>query len=80
MRGNYLGTGIGSFFFHKIAKDESGYNYYGYMHISGQSVILRETIATGIAEYADAGHRLANWDNRATLTYTDIFTVSYPIK
>jgi len=72
---NFLGDGISSFFIHKIAEGEAGYNYYGYMHVSGQSIIMRQTIATDEIQYASAGLALSKWANRATLTYTNIMAV-----
>lgn len=69
---DYLGAGPGAFFFHKHSEAEGLYNYYGFMHRSGNTYIMRETISTGEAKYADGGFKLANWANRVTLTYTDI--------
>jgi len=69
---DYLGAGPGAFFFHKQKEAEGLYNYYGFMHRSGNSYILRETISTGDAVYADGGFKLASWDQRASLTYTNI--------
>ena len=72
---DYLGAGPGAFFFHKQSEAEGLYNYYGFMHRSGNSYILRETISTGEAKYADGGFKLSEWNNHASLTYTDISEV-----
>jgi len=70
---DYLGSGV--FFIHKQSESEDGYNYYGYIHRSGNSYIMRENINTGEILYSDGGHRLGYWDNHASLTYTDIFSI-----
>ena len=53
-----------------IAKDESGYNYYGYIANDGSWVIMRENTAQTQYRYvAGSSNYTTNWTNRATLTY-----------
>ena len=55
---------------HKVAEGVGGYNYYGFVHSTGQVIIMRETIATGDILYADGRFSLTNaWTAKATLAY-----------
>lgn len=73
---DYLDQGPGVFFFHKESLAEGLYNYFGFMHRSGNSYIMRETISTGEVKYGDGGHRLSEWNNRTTsVVYTNIWEV-----
>ena len=63
-------TPLSKYDVHKVAEAVGGYNYYGYVHPSGQVIIMRETIATGDILYADGRFSLANaWAAKGTLTY-----------
>ena len=55
----------------RIAENEDGYNYYLYLHPSGQVIIMREDIANKEYLYADGGTDLEGaWANRKNLNYT----------
>ena len=68
--------GLSVYFIHEVAKDESGYNYYGYMAKDGSVIIFRENIAGTQYRYANGGLDLTgSWTNRATLNYKTIFAL-----
>jgi hypothetical protein len=69
---DFLDKGPVAFFIHAVYESEDGYNYYGFMSRGGQSYIMRENISTSQIDYTNGGYRLADIDDRATLTYTDI--------
>ena len=70
MSTNWKKAPLSDYSIHKVAEGVSGYNYYGYVHSTGQVIIMRETIATGDILYADGRFSLANaWAAKGTLTY-----------
>jgi hypothetical protein len=69
-RTSYFGHGLRGFYFHKEAENEAGYNYYGYIHRSGEVLIMRETIADGNILFANGQLDFESaWTNRVTLDY-----------
>ena len=62
---------LAKFRFHKQELADDGYNYYFYIHQSGQIIVMREEIATKDVLYANGGYNDLNWayNNRDTLTY-----------
>jgi len=60
---------------HRIALGESGeetgetYNYYLYIHATGQAIIMREKEDETEYKYANAGSGENQWSNRTTLMY-----------
>jgi len=53
-----------------VVKEESGYNYYGYIRANGEWVIMRENTAqTQYRFKLGASNYATNWTNRASLTY-----------
>ncbi|MBN1467747.1 MAG: hypothetical protein JW924_03395 [Fusobacteriaceae bacterium] len=72
---DYLGNGIGAFYFHRQEEAGSGdiYNYYEYIHRVGKVLIMREEVATGNTAYADGGFNADTaWANKESLEYKKI--------
>lgn len=69
---DFLGQGLNGFPVHKVAKNESGYNYYGMINRAGIGIILREKTDETEYLFANAGNELAHWGNRANLSYVNI--------
>lgn len=58
---------------HFVNEEEAGFNYYGFVHPSGQVIVMREEIATKDILYADGGFNLTNaFTNRVTLDYKEL--------
>jgi len=56
---------------HRIALAEGGYNYYMYIHPTGQIIIMREKTDETEYLYKDAGRsKTGAWAHRAEGTYT----------
>lgn len=76
-RTDFLGNGLNGFRVQTQALNESGeesgetYNYYGYIHKSGQIVIMRANIDETEYKYANGGFGNFDiiWANRENLTY-----------
>lgn len=68
---------LDDFVIHKMAEGESGeetgvtYNYYLYIHPTGQSLIMREKSDYTEYKYANSGLGESQWNNRISLTYTN---------
>ncbi len=74
---DFLGGGIGSFYYHKQDLAAGGYNYKGYIHRTGVILITREEISSGNMLYARGtfGDFDTTWTNRASLTYVQISSI-----
>ncbi len=67
---NFKKAPLNEFDIVRIAENEVGYNYYLYLHPSGQVIIMREDINNKEYLFADGGNDLENaWANRASLNY-----------
>ena len=67
---NFKKAPLSTYSIHRVKEALGGYNYYGYVHPTGQVIIMRETITTGDIGYADGRFSLANaWAAKATLAY-----------
>jgi len=56
---------------HRIAENEDGYNYYMYIHSTGQIIIMREKTDQTEYLYKNAGrNKTSAWANRASGTYS----------
>jgi hypothetical protein len=65
--------GLSAYAIHNVAKDESGYNYYGYISKDGSVIIFRENVAGTEYRYANGGTNYSiAWNNRTTLDYKTI--------
>lgn len=58
---------------HFIKEGEVGFNYYGFVHPSGQVIVMREEITTKDILYADGGFNLTNaLTDRVSLDYKEL--------
>ena len=53
----------------RIAKNESGYNYYLYIHAKGYSIIMRELLDETEYLYTAGGYSGKDWADRGSLVY-----------
>ena len=70
MATKFLDAPLSEYTIHKIALAESGYNYYMYIHATGQILIMREKEDETEYLYADGGRSKAgSWASKVGLDY-----------
>jgi len=69
---NFLKATLNTYAISKTVEGVGGYNYYMYIHPSGQVVIMRENSIGTEYKYANGGDNAdVAWTNKTTLTYVD---------
>ncbi len=72
MATNYLKAPLSEYAISKTVEALGGYNYYMYIHSSGQVIIMRENSTGTEYKYANGGTDATTaWANKTTLTYVD---------